>query len=894
MLRKKTALSLGVAASIMVWASSAEAQGQSQPEPSATPPESAAGADVTTMDSLTVTATKRETLMMETPVAVSAVTGAALDRDGVRDVRQLGALVPNMQVGFSPSDSGVQVTIRGITSNNFTELGDPAVGIHLDGVYSPRPQAAMGLLFDVDRIEVLRGPQGTLFGRNSTAGAINILQRRPSFAGRTYEFETEVGNYNRQALRLIYNQPLSDTVAMRFAFSGELADGYLNQVRDTFDLDWAAGGISADGIANTDQRWNRPVGRGEEYTAVNRWSGRASLFYRPNDHFNWLVSFESFADKSPGNLSLQDCEKARGYYFACTRDQFYARVNVPGELDFTINSLRSVLTFRPTENVVMEYRAAFSRESRSQQYDADGGVFASPNDPAYGIAQRICCGTNFGPLVNDPNAITALGFDVASVALFPFEDLQLRTRWSRYDSLVQELQFKSDGEGPFQWVVGLFDSREQNAIRFDVDAPWCCGTPVPLAMSFVQPDRRSISTAVFGQVDYAFSDQLNFTAGYRYTWDKKSDEGGSNYQTIGYWVNPGQFDPSNSFWQESWGLTGIVPGWNGGYQSDVLTNDMGTSSPTFLQRIPGSDNSYSASWSQGTWKLGLDYTFNENMFVYASVATGYKAGGFGDKVDTCNCGNLTAFPYAPETDINYEIGLKARFPDQRLNLIATIFETQFNDMQRTGYVIVGRDANSNTYIGTNLTTNIAAARIRGVELEADWIPYDGGRVTGWVAYNDAVITEYPDAEDGFYCFQRAYLGLRECPALNADNRRPVSYVGNQLPWSPEFSATVNFEHNWYLANGIRVSPYLSVHWQSKMYFNDNNLDVGPFSFSQDPFATANAALRVINESNHWAVEAYVYNLTDERVRQWMDPGPGFMRATFFPPRAFGLKLRKSF
>ena len=893
MVLKKTALSFGVAASVLMWAGASQAR-QAAAEAPATQSKPADSGAETTLDALTVTATKRETLMMETPVAVSAVSGSALERDGVSDVRELGAMVPSMQVGFSPSDSGVQVTIRGVTSNNFTELGDPAVGIHLDGVYSPRPQAGMSLLHDVDRIEILRGPQGTLFGRNSTAGAINILPKRPSFSGRTVEIEGERGNFNHQALRLVYNQPITDVLAVRFALSGEETDGYINQLQDKFDLAWATGGIVADGIPNTDQRWNDPVGKGEAYTATNRWSARASVLYSPNDSFDWLVTFESYVDSSPGGISLKDCEKAQGYYFACTEDQMTARINVPGKLNFKIGSLRSVMAWSPVEGLLVEYRAAFSRERRSQQYDGDGGVFASPNDPGYGMAQRICCGTNFGPLVNNPGAITGLGFSVSASALFPFEDLQLRTRWSRYDSLVQELQFKSDGEGKLQWVVGLFDSREKNAIRFDVDAPWCCVTPVPLAMSFIQPNRQSISTAVFGQIDYAYSDRLNFTVGYRYSWDKKSDKGGSNHQTIGYWVNPGQFDPSGSFWMESWGLTGIVPGWNQQYQSNVLTNDMGTSSPTFTQRVPGSDNSTEADWEKGTWKLGLDYTINDTMFFYASVATGYKAGGFGDKVDTCNCGNLTTFPYDPETDINYEAGLKARFPGQNLNLIATVFQTDFNDMQKTGYVIVGKDALTNVSIGTNLTTNIAGARIRGVELEADWAPYDGGRVTGWVSYNNSEITEFPDAEDGMFCFQRAYLGLKACPPLNAAGRRPTSYVGNKLPWAPEFSATVNFEHNWRLSNGIRVSPYVSIHWQSKMFFNDSNLDAGPFSFAQDSFATANAALRFINEQDHWGAELYVYNATDELVRQWMDPGPGFMRATFFPPRSFGVKFRKGF
>lgn len=118
--------------------------------------------------------------------------------------------------------------------------------------------------------------------------------------------------------------------------------------------------------------------------------------------------------------------------------------------------------------------------------------------------------------------------------------------------------------------------------------------------------------------------------------------------------------------------------------------------------------------------------------------------------------------------------------------------------------------------------------------------------------------------------------------------------GITCPGAPKYSATLNFEHNWYLPNGLRLSPYVSVHYQSKMFFDVSNLDAGPYSFAQRQFATENAALRLINEKQHWAMELYVNNLTDELVRQWMDPGPDSMKATFFPPRTYGLKLRKEF
>jgi iron complex outermembrane receptor protein len=872
----------------------------------------AAPADEDVLQTVVVTATKFQTSLMKTAVAVSAVGEEEIERDGIRDMRQLGALVPNMQVGFSPSDSGVQVTIRGITSNNFTELGDPTVGIHFDGIYTPRSQAGMALMHDVERIEVLRGPQGTLFGRNSTAGAINILAKRPQLNSDSAGIELQDGNYNDRALRVILNKALSDSWAFRFAFGGEVSDSYIKQVQDKFDLNWVVNGttyVAADGIPNTDQRWNTPVKDSQAYGAVDRQAYRASLLFDPGNGMHWQLTAERYVDRSPGAISMKDCGLAKGTTYACTHDQFYASINVPGLLDMGVNSFRSELSFVPVKGMRVEYRVGNTREDRSQQYDGDGGAFADPNSPAYGMSGRICCGTNFGPLVNNPGAITALGFDPASEALFPFQDLQLRTRWSHFNSWVQELQVKSDGDGPLRWVGGIFDMREKNSIRFDVDIPWCCNLPVPLAQSFVQPDRRVTSTAAFGQLDYAATDKLNLTAGYRYTWDQKSDLGGHNYSTIGYFVNPGQFDPSqNGFWEESWGLIGIVPGWAGNplccgpqiYQSNALTNNMGTSSPTFLDRTAANatDNTYQAKWSKGTWKVGFDYTANKDLFYYGSIATGFKAGGFGDKVDVCNCGHVTAFPYKPETDINFELGLKKRFMDGKLNFIGTVFDTEYKDMQRTQWVVVGKDINTNTVIGTNLTANTAESRIRGIELELDWLPWRGGRITGWVTRTNAVITKDPGAEDGFFCFQRAYLGLKACPAqvayADGSLHRPTSFVGNKLPWSPDWSSTINVEHSWYLANGLRLSPYASVHWQSKMFFNDNNFDQGPLFFGQKGFATGNIAMRLINERSKWGAELYVYNVTNEYVKNWADPGPGYMKGSFFPPRMFGAKFRYGF
>ena len=866
--------------------------------------------DPNVLDTVVVTATKFETTLMQTPLAVSAFTQETLDKQGVQDVRDLGALVPNMQVGFSPSDSGVQVVVRGITSNNFTELGDPAVGIHVDGSYTPRPQTGLALMHDVERVEVLRGPQGTLFGRNSSAGSINIISARPEFDSAFGNAEVEFGNYNHKLLRGMFNAPINDWIALRGSFMVDKTDSYIDQRMDTYDLNWDTDGdgvfngpndVPADGRLNTDQRRNHLVEDSDAYGNSNRWAGRLSLFMKPTDTLDWLLTFDRYRDQGAGNISLKDCEKAKGTFFACDQPQFSANINVPGVLNMTVDTWRSEMKWQATDSILVEHRIAYSSETRHQEYDGDGGFFADPDHPAYGI-NRVCCGA--GLLIRDKQAIIDAGF--APYALMPFEDLQLTTRYSNYDSLTSEFQVKSSNDGPIKWVVGAFFLQEKNDIRFDVEIPFCCSAGVPLAQSFVQPDRRVESRAVFGQMDFKATDKLNITAGYRFTWDMKSDKGGSNHETIGYWVNPAQFDPNNTFWHESWGLIGVVPYWStlpgALYQADNLTNNMGSLAEDFITRVPGTDNTFKADWSKGTWRLGADYELNDQWFLYGYAATGYKAGGFGDKINVCDCeGGLTAFAYQPEETMTIEFGFKARLLEGKLNLLGSIFSTNYDNMQRTTWAVVGKSQVSNRDIGTLLTTNIAQAKINGAEFEFDWLPWQGGRLFGWVSYLDATITKFPGAEDGWFCFERAYLGLSECAAedpsqVRPDNtlRRPADYRGKKLPWSPEFSTNLTFEQTFNVGDDMLLIPNVSMHWQSEMFFADNNFDEGPFHSGQRAFSTYNASVRLVNAMDGWSADLYIYNLTDKLVRQWSDPGPGYMKASFFPPRTYGVKFHKDF
>jgi len=913
------------------------------------------------IDEIVVTATKRETSLMETAVAVSAFGQESLDNQGVKNLLDLDDMVPNLQIGLSPTDSGVQVVVRGLTSNNFTEIGDPTVAMHFDGLYSPRPQAGMALMYDVERVEISRGPQGTLFGRNSTAGSVNVISGRPNFDVAEGKLEVELGKYSQRAVKGWYNMPVNDELALRASFLVDRADTWYNQTQDFYDLEFDVNGdgvisaddgdIEKDGIPNVDQRRNRPVDASDAYGSVDRWGARVGMRFEPNSEVSWDLIADYFQDRSPGGLSLKDCEKAEGTFFACEQDQWDVSVNVPGSMDMTMMGLRSILTWDLTDEIVMEHRIGYSQQERSQTHDAST-TYAHPDHPGYGFqrtwysAQAAPAGCTGGggsmvvcdDLVNDLGLVQSVdGGQFESMVVAPFEDLSLMTNFSDYRSLVTELQFSSNSDSPIQWIAGLFYMKEDNEIRFDVENPFLGGVVLPLAQTFLQPERVVRSRAAFVQFDLAVNDRLNFTAGYRYTKDDKYDDGGRNYTTNG-WRQPngGKYTTDAAFdaFYDSWPKLGIVD--TDVYQSDDLTSEMGTLGPDFLspdrvaadgtsQALQYSDNSHAGAWSKGTWKLGFDYLINEDLFIYGSIATGYKSGGFGDSVDICDCNITDTFDYDPENNKTYELGFKATLLDGNLNLLGNVFLMDNTDLQDTFYatitsagseikvpdgyidtegrvsdctggdgdcVTVGRD------IGTLLTQNIGETQSVGAELEFDWRPYEGGRVNGWVAWLDSEIKQLEGASDGWYCFERALLGMTRCAAesTNEDGAvvRATSFVGNAMPWSPEYSVTVNYEHNWYLDNGLRLSPYVSVHWQDEMYFDKGNFGEGAFHSGQEAYTTGDIALRLINEEGRWAVEAYVRNVTDELVRGWADRGPGYMRASFNKPRHYGVKFNMAF
>ena len=819
------------------------------------------------LEEIVVTATRIETDLMSTSIAVSAFTQEQLTRDGVRDIRDASDLVPNFDVAFSPSDSGVQMTMRGINSNNFTEIGDPSVAFHVDGVYSPRPQGAVALMFDLERLEIMRGPQGTLFGRNSAAGSVNVITAKPTTEGVYATIGAELGNRNQRNLLGTLNMPITDTFALRGNFFIEQRDGFADQDNGNKDLE-GIGNQGPDGIPDMDQRRNRAVSKSDYYGNSDRWAVRLAGMWTPSDRFDWMVSVETAQDNSAGWPIAPNCEANPELCQYNGGGIDYIDPNIPGYLDMKMDAVRSHANYALTDNIDLVYNFGWGRQQRSQEWDGDMGWRPVPG-PTTGWLNR-----------NQP-----------------WDSLYLATAESHYESFSHELQLQGV-TGPVNWIAGFFDFREDNDIIFDVEQPFCCSTGALGGISFVQPERILESQAIFGQATWHISDRWHLTLGYRYTEDLRQDIGGRNI---------GCFGGTNCSFS-----MGLIP-FDGHPQTPGETDELLLPQFTSADLIAGMGaqdrlNNYEVfdvndnreTFDNGNWRIGLDYDLNTDTFLYFYTATGSKAGSFGDGVDICRCGRIEIFKFEPEEVLNYELGYKSTLLDGKLNLTVAAFFTEFTNKQVSQFRTVGfvEDPPGTILqppqeIGTLVTSNAGEAEIKGLEVEWDWIPWDDGRLTGGIGLLDAKFLSWPGyAGEAYFCDQRADAGPEfECVPQD-DGSGSVDIEGNELPYSTPVSFTLAYQHDFHLGNGALLRPYAKFHWEDDMHMTEGNFDAIPsLSDKRESFGILDLTLRYEAPENHWAVEAFVYNATDERFQTyWVDSNqPDAPLFTWNAPRTWGVR-----
>ncbi len=847
---------------------------------------------------ITVTATKSASNLMKTPVAITAMNPESLVRQNVKELSDLSGMIPNFQLGLSSSDSGVKASIRGVTSNNFTEIADPAVGIHIDGIYSPRPQGSLALMFDLEQVEVLRGAQGTLFGRNSTAGVVNIIPAKPEF-DENYGWSTlQLGNYNAKQLRSVYNFAIADNFAVRTALMVDRRDGYINQKQDFTDRgqklpDWSGAWgdyywEGPDGSPDVDQRLNKKVGKEDYYSNSDQWGIRLTGLWQIDQDKAWTIGYEHYKNNGAGHVNMKDCKAAKYTVYACDSGSNHwdqsILINVPGKLDMTIDTLRSVFEWQLSSNSTLEHRFAYANQQREQYHDDD---------------------TGFHSLMDEVDIL----YDWGNWGRQPVDDRATYTLDSEYKSYVNELQIKQQFDD-WRYVAGVFWLKEDNSIKFAQDmlvkAPW----GMPYGQYYDQPKREIDSKALFAQADIQLTKQLTATLGIRYSEDERTDNEGKTY---------GNYDASG------WYFNGLHEPLNIGNAQSHNGNDLTFGMGAFAgpSAYPGPTiNSYGKEWSKTTWRAGLQYEIDDKQMVFVSAATGYRPGGFGDKFDTCggatcvdgSTEQYSFLDYDEETTTNYEIGYKGSLLDSKLNLSAVYFFTKYEDMHYTNMHAVGQKILEEgrtcpdwdlacDVVSAWKTENIGNADIQGIELEFDYIPWDNGRITGFYAWLDTEITSYDTYNDDWFCGYREENGAEACADLYVDSSQPelsgralYDVSGNQLPSSPEHSFGLNYSHYIELDNGFQVVPWIGYRWQDTMYFTPRNLDNKVVGDYQASYSNVNASIKFSPIDEEWYVEIYGTNLTDEVVKNWMGQGSegGFQFNSYNPPRMFGVRFNMTY
>ena len=879
---KRTLISLAVASTCGLIAMSAQAQSAS---PST--PESKA-ADKEYLPEVKVTATRYSTSLLKTPIAVTAFSQDSLSRMGITSAKDLGNEIPNVNIQQT-GDSAVQITIRGITSSNTTEIGDPAVGFHIDGLYSPRPQGAQALMFDVEQVEVLRGPQGTLFGRNSTGGSVNVISAKPDFTGNYGKVEFDIGNYNKRQMNVIENFTVNDKLAIRAAFTKVMRDGYANQKPDRREANDPARGWIPDGIPDVDQRWNKPVEAKDFYTNQDSYAARLAAKLKVTPDLTLNASFEVFQDDSAGGTSFADCDQRAGTRYACTGGQWDLLVNVPGQTDMSIKSLRGGASWNVNKNTTLDYNFMVADQRRSQIYDADKGLTAA---------------LPFQISADYPNRPGANNWGT-----WPLDDRYQATWDSKYISSVQELQLKQQFN-TLQYVAGLFWMHEKNQINYEVVDFFRKPHALASGAFYAQPNRQVDAKAVFAQADWKFLPKWTATAGARYSVDSKTDKDGLNLG--GWWGQKefyrGTYDPG----------TPNTPGYRIPQGFD-LGPTVGGSAAAYSMYGQPSPNDHSEEWKKVTWRLGLQTQVTENQMAYATLSTGYKAGGFGDKVDSCGghtCldgkpGTPTFLPYKPELVTNLEFGYKGKFLDNRLSLSAVAFMMRYKDQQLTGTYFVTKYRPDNglpcaadqpkcDVYETWRTINVGNTRISGIEVEWDYKPWKGAKIGGAFSNLNTSIQDYGSYSDDYLCEERIEFNQERCPAPFAgagpDNgKRLFDVTGNRLPNAPRYTVMLNASQAFVLDNGYKITPYIKVNWRDKVYFDIRNDEFAHIGRYQKAAMMADASLRLDAADGNWHAEAYVRNLTDKRVKNWGGSGlGGQMIASYVEPRMFGVRAGINF
>ncbi len=680
------------------------------------------------LDEIVVTANKREENLQKAPLAISAIPAAQLELRGLSEAKDLSAIAPNVSVvGATTNATAAVVSIRGIPSNaDETQGFDSPIGMYLDGVFLARSSAASFEVADIERVEVLRGPQGTLFGRNTTGGAINFITKKPSHeAG--MKLRAGIGNFNAWNVRAVANTGDLGPVQISLGYNHRERHGTVDNLLQPSDsLDPGAQKLDSFRVAlNWDVTDTFSIYNVFDWTKIKAVPNASQLADVGNGVFRPNVVFEgnTFAQVQPANIGgllaqsnvsvPAGCPKAanRAYQdklclgsYGPSTDKIWGDL-LRMELSLPTITVRSSTAYRKWQNTI-------SSNTLDGLANITAPLFSTAtlfNGMPAGLIGFVLppAQAAFAPFIAATPVPSTTG------ALFQADNNRDQHQFS------QELEFISSTDGDLQWVLGAYYFSEKGhelnhqKIGFVLDtntAVFTSGSFGPLAAGFqaANPARYRIvptladlaytawgnSMALYGQANYRPGGKdapLGVTLGLRYTWDNKGVDRTQN---------------------------GAAP----------------FSAAEYLL------NKRKASFSAPTGHLTIDYRASDDVNLYARVAKGYRSGGFNLRQSTSVANNIGLIPFNDETLWSYEIGAKTEFMNRiRLNL--ALFHNVYTDQLATIPIPISGGGSFGTQ-----TINAGRTIYNGVELEAMFKINDMLSIDGNFGYTDINIKEFPGAD----------------------------------------------------------------------------------------------------------------------------------------------------
>jgi iron complex outermembrane receptor protein len=779
------------------------------------------------LQEIVVTAQKRAQSIQDVPISITAFTASALQTKGITDLQGLSALAPNVNLDagspFSGSSSVLSASIRGIGQDDFAFNLDPGVGVYVDGVYFARTVGANQNLLDVDRIEILKGPQGTLFGRNTIGGAISIVTHTP---GDEFKAEARLttGSYGRRDVAVLADLPISSTLLSSITFSDEYRDGYQKRIPYDSPTPYVSDPVGAFHNAGT-EAFSTQGGQ-------NQQTLRGKLIWKASDSLTGTFGADWTHTNQPGVATtvLQPIISGPNAAFGL----FY-------------NLCLQGVPFVPTAALVCGPRGAVGTSLWQANLNPATArlLYGTAVTQTGNIDTTYATGPNFDKMDSSGLSATldwAFSDALKFKSITAFRSLKWASGEDEDGSPIQMLETTfAEGQHQFSqefqalgnaldsrlsYVGGVYFFHEDGYIHDFVTFP------AGLLQIDGPNELDTKSYAGFVHADFKATDKLAFTVGGRYSVDQKHFMGG-------------QQDINDFFYK----ISGCYP-YNasasliGAPANLTCQQALGFPNPANHQQVyPPGENSQ--RFNVFTPTLGAQFHVTDAIMAYASYAKGFKTGGWTTRLTAPLPAGSGAQTFGPEYDKTYELGIKSEWLDRNLIVNLATFYSKYDNIQLTYQVST-----------SPVTANAGNADIKGAEFEVQSRLGDHFSLNANAGYIDAAYTEI-------------LAGA-------------IGSTGPVLPKTPKWKMSVSPDVHTRLNNGATVRLGLDYSHVGKMYNDVQNTEL----IARRKSDVLGASAGITSEDGKRTFTVGGTNITDQRYLTTGQPqyAGGVVYGTYNAPR----------